>query len=98
MASNNALIAQVMVGQQNQITSYLDGSMIYGSGDSTMHQMRLFKDGLLNSDTATDILQASSGSECHVPVEEAGKGCFKSGDKRVNEQPGLALYHIIWHR
>ena len=96
MVTNNILMVQVMVDQQNQITSYLDGSMVYGSDADTLHQMRQYKKGLLKSKDS-DMLEPSSSSECHIP-HQTGKHCFKSGDKRVNEQPGLALYHIIWHR
>ena len=87
------------VDQQNQITSYLDGSMIYGSDDPTMEKMRQYKDGLLVSSGGndSDVLQPSEGSECHIP-HHSHHHCFSSGDKRVNEQPGLALYHIVWHR
>ena len=87
------------VDQQNQVTSYLDGSMIYGPDETTLKKMRLYKEGLLvtSDDDDSDVLPPSSGSECHIP-HQSGHHCFSSGDKRVNEQPGLALYHIIWHR
>ena len=35
-----------------------------------------------------------SAGECQL-----GEGlCFRSGDRRVNEQPGLVLYHVVWVR
>ena len=82
-------MVKVMVDQQNQITSYLDGSLVYGSDADTLHQMRQYKKGLLKSKDS-DMLEPSSSSECLI-LHQAGKHCFKSGDKRVNEQPGLAL-------
>ena len=70
--------------------------MIYGSDETSFNIMRHFEGGLLKS-KAGDMLDASSTSECLIP-QEIEKHCFHSGDRRVNEQPGLALYHIIWHR
>ena len=37
---------------------------------------------------------AATAGECQLDQAL----CFKSGDKRLNEQPGLTLYHVIWHR
>ena len=40
------------------------------------------------------LLETGSGGECQL-----GPGlCFQSGDRRVNEQPGLTLYHVVWVR
>ena len=85
-----------MADQQNQITSYLDGSMIYGADVNTLHQIRQYVGGLLKSETG-EMLGSSSSGECHIP-QHTGMKCFKSGDRRTNEQPGLTLYHTIWHR
>merc|ERR1711970_901162 len=82
--------------QINQITSYVDGSMVYGSGEKLAREIREWRGGRLHMEMGK-ILANSPSSECHIP-ETAMKHCFMSGDKRTNEQPGLALYHILWHR
>ena len=48
----------------------------------------------LTSSVADSLLETGNGGECQL-----GAGhCFKSGDRRVNEQPGLTLYHVVWVR
>ena len=79
--------------QINDLTSYLDGSMIYGN----------------NPVTAQSLRDASGGGRLRVgytlpgntkpslPLNAAGTG-FVAGDSRVNEQPGLVTMHTIWMR
>ena len=70
--------------------------MIYGSVDKVAKEIREWEGGRLHMEMG-NVLANSPNSECHIP-EAAMKHCFMSGDKRTNEQPGLALYHILWHR
>ena len=41
-----------------------------------------------------ELLEAATSGECATSLHL----CFRSGDPRVNENPGLTLYHTIWHR
>ena len=87
-----------VVDQQNQITSYIDGSMIYGSAEEVTNTLRSFFGGKLDC-TEDDLLIASTKGECQPnQVNNDIRKCFISGDKRVNEQPGLTLYHTLWVR
>ena len=40
------------------------------------------------------LLMAATAGECQLDQAL----CFKSGDRRLNEQPALTLYHVVWHR
>ena len=39
-------------------------------------------------------MPSATEGECAIDLDL----CFKSGDKRLNEHPGLMLYHMIWMR
>ena len=80
--------------QINIKTSFLDGSMIYGSTVEQSKELRQFKDGKKKVGTPDSLMPSATGGECAINLED----CFKSGDRRTNEQPGLTVYHTIWMR
>ena len=92
LAENNCM-GEAAIEQVNIKTSYLDGSMIYGSTLEQSNELRQFKDGK-KKETAEQLLPSATGGECAIDLDD----CFKSGDRRTNEQPGLTLYHTIWLR
>ncbi len=69
---------------KNAITSYIDGSNIYGSSKDTADKLRSFEGGKLIS--SNNLLP------------ENDKGHFLSGDVRVNENLGLTSMHTLWMR
>ena len=72
--------------QTNEITAFIDGSMIYGSDVETADSLREFEGGwLLTSEN--DLL----------PIDE-NSGFFSAGDVRANEQHGLTAMHTLWVR
>ena len=79
--------------QINDITQYIDGSMIYGSDAITAKSLRDVTGGgrLRVGFTLTNNTKPS------LPLNAAGSG-FVAGDTRVNEQPGLVALHTIWMR
>ncbi|XP_066945600.1 peroxidasin homolog [Macrobrachium rosenbergii] len=77
--------------QLNQLTSYVDGSQIYGSTDRVARELRAFQGGRLKKTTEGDLLPR----RCCTDQEFS---CFQAGDNRVNEQPGLASVHTLWLR
>ena len=74
--------------QINDITSFIDGSMIYGSDIVTANSLRSFKGGRLRV--------TSSGNTDTLP--KVSNGNFVAGNKRVNEHTALTVMHTIWLR
>lgn len=85
--------------QMSQITSYIDGSNVYGSTNEKGRALRETRGGRLRSQQRPrgqrELLPASP-RECSDP--EKRRFCFSAGDVRVNEQIDLALMHTIWLR
>ena len=79
----------------NQITSYFDGSNIYGSSESRARSLRAFSAGqlLVQSNKPKQYPPGNPG-EC----SSGNLPCFRAGDTRINEQVDLALIHTIWLR
>ncbi|BES90095.1 Animal haem peroxidase [Nesidiocoris tenuis] len=90
--------------QLNQVTSYLDGSVIYGSTTKLSKRLRSFSRGRLA------VTYSADGKEL-LPIsidlsdgcnreEEANKGryCFLAGDSRSNENLHLTTLHLIMLR
>lgn len=82
--SNGELVDGVYQ-QTNDITSYIDASMVYGSDKETADNLRSFSGGRMRMD-ANGML----------PTDE--RGFFEAGDSRVNEQPGLTSMHTLFVR
>jgi peroxidase len=81
--------------QMNQITSLLDGSVIYGSTTERTDALREFEGGRLLT-SAGDLLPFNT-----VGLENAGgtsDSLFLAGDIRVNENVALSAMQTIWVR
>ena len=73
--------------QVNTITSWIDGSQVYGSSQTVAGSLRTFSGGRLavTSHASGDLLPMSGGM-------------FFAGDERVNEQIGLTAAHTLFMR
>ena len=85
--------------QINDLTSFIDGSMVYGSNDIIGDAVREFRDGLLR------VGPLFPGSQPSLPVDNNKlvacpdrMDCFLCGDVRCNEQFSLTVMHTIWVR
>ena len=84
--------------QENEITSWLDGSMVYGSDDDRNAALRVSGTPLLktsNGDLLPFNTDALSNANGFVTTPES---LFLAGDVRVNEQLGLTVMHTLFVR
>jgi len=94
--------------QMNQITHFHDASNVYGSDEEDANDLRDFTDGLMKSHKNTHAKGllpqeegTQEGEECQIAKatqDSLDRKCFKAGDSRSNEQPGLTAYHTVWMR
>ena len=82
--------------QINDITSFIDGSMIYGSDTTLASQLRDTHGGLLK--VGASIPPGAKPSLPLDPSPFACPGCFLAGDIRVNEQIGITTLQTIFMR
>lgn len=91
--------------QLNAITSYIDGSMIYGSIERVAQKLREPGDSgkLLEGDpteSGKKLLPFDTESliECSTGIHANKSGCFLAGDARINEQVALTSMHTVFYR
>ncbi|MGE9270955.1 MAG: peroxidase family protein, partial [Verrucomicrobiales bacterium] len=85
--------------QVNDLTSFIDGSNVYGSDETRSYALRqLDGSGMLKTTTSDygDLLPYNEGGFKNVPDESAF--WFIAGDTRVNEQVGLTALHTLFVR
>ncbi len=81
--------------QINQITAFLDGSMIYGSDEERAAALRTFEGGKLKTSGGDLLPYNEEGLENAGGTSDA---LFLAGDVRANEQAGLTAMHTLWVR
>lgn len=88
--------------QINQITSFLDASNVYGSTRESRNSLRLFRGGKMKFKDLITLKSLLPALEDPLEDECLSKSkhihCFKGGDSRANEQPGLSSMHTLWLR
>lgn len=68
----------------NALTSFIDGSNIYGSDTTNANSLRTFQGGELKMDAG------------FLPKDDVG--FYLAGDERANEHIGLTAMHTLWVR
>jgi peroxidase len=83
--------------QINQITSFIDGSMVYGSDEVRQAELRSYEDGRLRVSPGDLLMYNDNG----LPNQTGGLAVdqqFLAGDVRANENIALSAMHTLWVR
>ncbi len=85
--------------QENEISSWIDGSMVYGSTDARAAALRVGPDSPFLKTSSGNLLPFNTESlvNANGPVPDP-TALFLAGDIRVNEQVGLAAMHTLFVR
>ncbi|XP_075052893.1 myeloperoxidase-like [Mixophyes fleayi] len=93
--------------QINILTSFLDGSQVYGSDfalgtklRNNTNQLGLMAINQNFTDNGLPFLPFETAEEdfCVLTNRSSGIPCFLGGDPRVSEQPGLTAFHTLFVR
>ncbi|XP_025017963.1 peroxidase [Tetranychus urticae] len=84
--------------QLNQLSSFIDGGMIYGNSEDEERALRSGISGFLvtSSTPVGSLLPRDVNASCQSVRRSAS--CFRGGDGRLNEHPQLTVLHTIWLR
>ncbi|XP_019851140.1 PREDICTED: lactoperoxidase-like [Amphimedon queenslandica] len=84
--------------QLNQLTSFIDGSQIYGSDNKKASDLRMHIGGLLKSGGVTGSRKENLPFQDKQSPMRGGGPLFDAGDPRSNEVITLSVMHTIWLR
>jgi len=85
--------------QFNSITSFIDGSAIYGSDERTAQKLRLGKDGQLLVNNKVKNPSLPTRQQCGFQSSGTDKPSdLAAGDERAIVQPALAAMHTLFMR
>lgn len=84
--------------QINEITAWLDGSVVYGSDTTRSEWLRTKSDGLLKTTASIhgDLMPLNDGTQPNAMGPSTDM--FVGGDVRANEQVGLTSMHTLFVR
>ncbi len=85
--------------QENEITSWIDGSMIYGSSDERNSALRVGKNSPLLATSGDNLLPLNVNNLTNASgfVRDT-TSLFLAGDIRANETAMLSAMHTLWVR
>ncbi|XP_065217251.1 chorion peroxidase-like isoform X2 [Planococcus citri] len=86
------------VEQAISVTSYFDGSVVYGASAEIGKLLRSMQDGKLRTETSDDgriFLPHTDQANTFCFVETNKAGCFQGSDFRANQHAQLAVIQVI---
>jgi len=97
--SNTGTDASNVRQQENEISSWIDGSMVYGSSEERVAALRVGTENPFLKTSAGNLLPFNTDNlvNANGPVPDPSS-LFLAGDIRVNEQVGLAAMHTLFVR
>ncbi|MEO1643086.1 MAG: peroxidase family protein, partial [Pseudomonadota bacterium] len=85
--------------QVNEVTGWLDGSVIYGNTAARAEALRDASNRALLATSGSNLLPINSGGLTNaIGYEADGSGLFLAGDYRANEHPVLTALHTLFVR
>ncbi|XP_073953051.1 salivary peroxidase/catechol oxidase-like, partial [Choristoneura fumiferana] len=85
--------------QMNTVTSFLDGSHIYGTDPSAAKKLRTLSGGKLKEETRKHcqrgFLPTVDVKSDVCDLRNSSEPCYLAGDIRINQTPTLAMTHTI---
>ncbi|MEL7371134.1 MAG: peroxidase family protein, partial [Myxococcota bacterium] len=85
--------------QENEITSWIDGSMVYGSTSTRAAALRVGRNSPMLATSTGNLLPFNEDSLLNANgFVTDPTALFVAGDIRVNEQVGLAVMHTLFVR
>lgn len=85
--------------QENEITAWIDGSNVYGSGDDRALALRVSADSPFLATSNGNLLPFNTSGQANAnALGVADENLFLAGDVRANEQVGLATLHTLFMR
>uniref|UniRef100_A0A1A9Z7D9 Peroxidase n=1 Tax=Glossina pallidipes TaxID=7398 RepID=A0A1A9Z7D9_GLOPL len=88
---------QQQAEQLTTVTSYMDLSLVYGSSIQQNSQIREFRGGrmIVEERNGAEWLPSSQNVTGDCDAIDLTEVCYRAGDIRVNQNPGLAMLHTI---
>lgn len=94
--------------QENEITAWIDASMVYGSNAADARWLRTFNNGKLKVSAGNMLPFNTTTGEFDAPIDPTApkmdddnnrtKKTFAAGDVRAAENPNLTAFHTIFVR
>lgn len=85
--------------QENEITAWIDGSMVYGSDEERALSLRVSPDSPFLATSDGNLLPRNSDGLTNANAFGVqDDALFLAGEVRVNEQVGLTCMHTLWVR